>query len=92
MTKIVRLIANISTEEENTNQSLQSLKPELQSFITKTLDAMTRRTLEQNEEFILNAISCLTNILFYDTHTNAILSDEMRNKIFLSMKGYILAT
>jgi hypothetical protein len=82
MTKLVRLIANISTEEENTTSSLLKLKIELEIFISKTLDAISRRTIEQNEEFVMNAISCLTNILFYDTPSTPVLTDETRRKIF----------
>ena len=30
------------------------------------MKAIDKRTLDKNEEFILNAISCITNVLFYD--------------------------
>jgi len=30
-------------------------------------DAVKIGVIEKNEEFILNAVSCITNILYYDT-------------------------
>lgn len=39
----------------------------LTNFIGQMCLAVDRRTIEQNEEFILNAVSCTTNILYYDT-------------------------
>jgi hypothetical protein len=41
---------------------------------------------------ILNAISCLTNILFYDIPNRELLSNDIRINIFNSIKLYILAT
>lgn len=54
--------------------------------------AIDKRTIDNNEEFILNAISCLTNILFYDIPSRELLSNEIRINIFNSIKLYILAT
>lgn len=54
--------------------------------------AIDKRTIDINEEFILNAISCLTNILFYDVPNRELLSNEIRINIFNSIKLYILAT
>ena len=39
----------------------------LSKLIGQLCDAVDKRNIEQNEEFILNAISCVTNILYYDT-------------------------
>jgi hypothetical protein len=54
--------------------------------------AIDKRTIDKHEEFILNAISCITNILFYDLPSKQILSDQIRVQIFDSIKLYILAT
>lgn len=54
--------------------------------------AIDKRTIDNNEEFILNAISCLTNILFYDIPSRELLSNDIRINIFNSIKLYILAT
>jgi hypothetical protein len=34
------------------------------------MDAIKRRKVEKSEEFVLNSISCITNILFYDNSMN----------------------
>ena len=47
-------------------------------FIEQVCEAVDRRTIEQNEEFILNAISCVTNILYYDTAQAPLFTDELR--------------
>jgi len=39
----------------------------LQSFIEALMAAITRKKVEKSDEFILTAISCTTNMLFYDT-------------------------
>ena len=39
----------------------------LSKFIMLACEAVDRRSIVQNEEFILNAISAVTNILYYDT-------------------------
>ena len=41
-------------------------KDDIADFIGNLVGAIDKRTIEHNEEFILNAISCITNILFYD--------------------------
>lgn len=60
--------------------------------MTSLVQAIDKRTIDNNEEFILNAISCLTNILFYDIPNRELLSNEIRINIFNSIKLYILAT
>jgi hypothetical protein len=42
------------------------------------MGAVAMREVAKNEEFILNAISCTTNILFYDTAQLSILSNNTR--------------
>jgi len=60
--------------------------------VNSLVQAIDKRTIDNNEEFILNAISCLTNILFYDIPIRELLSNEIRINIFNSIKLYILAT
>ena len=64
----------------------------MQDFISHLVQAIDKRTIDKNEEFILNAISCITNILFYDVPSKEILSNDIRKDIFNSIKLYILAT
>jgi hypothetical protein len=64
----------------------------VKEFVNSLVKAIDKRTIDNNEEFILNAISCLTNILFYDIPSRELLSNEIRINIFNSIKLYILAT
>ena len=59
------------------------------STLVKAID---KRTIDKNEEFILNAISCITNVLFYDIPNKELLTNTIRIDIFNSIKLYILAT
>lgn len=59
------------------------------STLVKAID---KRTIDKNEEFILNAISCITNVLFYDIPNKELLTNDIRIDIFNSIKLYILAT
>lgn len=67
LTKVIKLLANLSTEETVALDAFRGMKDFLSTFIEKLCEAVNRRSIEQNEEFILNAISCVTNILYYDT-------------------------
>lgn len=64
---MIKLLANLSTEEEGALEAFRGMKALLENFIDQVCKAVDRRSIEQNEEFILNAISCVTNILYYDT-------------------------
>lgn len=64
---MLKLLANLSTEEEGALEAFHGMKELLENFIDQVCKAVDRRSIEQNEEFILNAISCVTNILYYDT-------------------------
>ena len=90
ITKIIKLLANLATEEEFAHLSL--LGDGTQELIGQLVQAVDKRTIDSNEEFILNAISCTTNLLFYDLPQRPILNDEIRISIFNSIKLYILAT
>jgi hypothetical protein len=54
--------------------------------------AVASRSLEKHEEFILNAISCTTNILFYDNPSVSIITDKTRIQLFQTLKQFLLAT
>jgi hypothetical protein len=42
------------------------VRNEAKEFTSELVKAVDRRTIENNEEFVLNAISAITNMLFYD--------------------------
>ena len=92
MTKVIKLLANLSTEEEVAIAAYKAM-PELTStLIEKICIATDKRSIERNEEFILNAISCVTNILYYDRAGEPLISHELRCKVFHSFKDFLLAT
>ena len=71
---------------------LKKLQPKIQEFIQCLVKAISAKNLQNNEEFILNGVSCLTNLIFYDLPSTNLLSDETRADIFHQVSGYILAT
>lgn len=89
---MIKLLANLSTEEDVALNAYAGMKKLLGRFIEQVCEAVDRRTIEQNEEFILNAISCVTNILYYDTAQTPLFTDELRYKVFSSFKNFLLAT
>lgn len=56
------------------------------------IKSVGKRTLEKSEEFIFNAVSCSTNILFYDVPQSPLLTQELRVEMFHTLKGYLLIT
>ena len=62
------------------------------NFIGQLCKAVNRRTIEENEEFVLNAVSCITNILYYDTSQKSLLTPELRGNVFNCVKNFLLAT
>lgn len=84
MTKVVKLIANLSTDEQAAARDLIEIsqKETLADFFSNLMTAVSVRQIQTSEEFILNAISCTTNILFYDTAQLNLLSDTTRIQLF----------
>ena len=92
MTKVIKLLANLSTEGEVAVAAFRTMPELLSSLIEKICQATDKRTIEGNEEFILNATSCVTNILYYDTASEPLISHELRAKVFHSFRDFLLAT
>ena len=67
LTKIIKLLANSSIEESVAYEEFHQMQDQLNKFLEQLCHAVNRRTIEENEEFVLNAVSCITNILYYDT-------------------------
>lgn len=59
-------------------------KEVLNQFMSKIVAALKRKKISKSEEFILNAVSCATNLLFYDTpnEKDQIFSPSLRLNIF----------
>ena len=68
LVKLIRLVANICTDEQYVVAVMEGCgKDILSEFMSKMIGALERKKIQKSEEFILNAISCATNMLFYDT-------------------------
>jgi len=52
--------------------------------MSKMIAAVKRKKIVKSEEFILNAVSCATNLLFYDTpnEKDQIFTSALRMQIF----------
>ena len=50
---------------------------------------MKRRKLENSEEYILNSISLLTNILFFDLPQSSLFEEDLRRRIFTEVHPYV---
>jgi len=92
----VRLFANLVTDEDLAADALFENNEKTREFVELMTDAIARRKAEsKTEEFLLNAISCLTNILFYDVpqgEAGGLLADETRVRIFKGVGGFIYAS
>ena len=92
LTKIIKLLANLSTEESVAYEEFHQIRDLLNKFIEQLCLAVNRRTIEENEEFVLNAVSCITNILYYDTAQKPLLTPDLRGTVFNCVKNFLLAT
>ncbi|TNV74288.1 hypothetical protein FGO68_gene13245 [Halteria grandinella] len=94
LVKLIRLVANLSTEEQFIESITQSGEREmLNEFLTWMVSTLQRKKIGKSEEFILNSVSCATNLLFYDTPSKEVMFDEdLRIKIFKAVKMYVLET
>lgn len=95
LVKLIRLIANICTDEQYMQTVLSSCGKDLiRDYMTHMIAAVERKKIAKSEEFILNAVSCSTNLLFYDTSSNEseLFNNALRLRIFNATKMYILET
>jgi hypothetical protein len=90
--KLIRLIANICTEDKVIHELLKDYKDLFSLFMESMLTAIKRKNVDRSEEFIFNAISCTTNLLFYDTPVIQLFSEDLRGRIFQTLKLFILQT
>ena len=64
VTKMIRLIANLLTEDLM-RQDLKQLKTYSQNFFEKALSLLKLKSAQKSEECVLNIVACFTNFLFY---------------------------
>lgn len=79
--KLIRLFANVLTDKEF-GSGLDKKQAEVSKFLESLLISFKRKNLERNEDCLLNGISCITNLLFYDTPSSPIiLGNDLRKKV-----------
>ena len=66
----------------------------IQDYMTQMIAALERKKIAKSEEFILNAVSCATNLLFYDSSSSEsqLFTTSLRLRIFNATKIYVLET
>ena len=92
MVKLVRLVANLATDEKHIVTVLANIKGPVQEFMSKLCSAIERKKIEISGEFLLNAISCTTNLLFFDTPSAPLFDDAIRTRLFHLITPFLLET
>ena len=70
----------------------------LQEFLDKMTSSLERKKLTNQpdsitDEFIINAVSCATNLLFFDSPgTKEVFDNKLRLRIFKAVRLFILET
>jgi len=72
LTKVIRVMANLAIDEE--------VGPLICSHgsCSRIVDILERRRIDSSEELILNAVSAVTNLSFYDVENNMMLERQER--------------
>ena len=75
-------------------------RPEVREFFKEGLESLQRKTTEANEEYVLNLVACMTNILYFDlpetgTSDNPgglFESEDDRRRVAETISGYVFAS
>lgn len=86
------MVANLCTGERYTHDLLRNNKGLINEFMGKLLTSIQKKNTANSEEFIFNAISCATNLLFYDTPHQPLFTKDLRVQLFNTFKSYMLLT
>jgi len=72
LTKVIRVLANLAIDE--------AVGPSIaeHSCVSKIVDILDRRRIDSSEELVLNAVSAVTNISFYEGEGNVMLLQQDR--------------
>ena len=94
LVKLIRLVANICTDEQYIEAVIEGCGKELLGqFMVKMISALERKKIPSSEEFILNAVSCATNMLFFDSPASTdLFPDALRVRIFRAVKLFTVET
>ena len=73
LVKLVRLMVNLINAED-----IRTAIPSGENIVKVLTEILSRYNLEEHEELILNAVACMTNILYYDQPTEEFISQHSR--------------
>ena len=90
LTKLVRLVANLCTDEPTASPALRAHGNKAAAMVARLAESVSRRKPESAEEFVLNSVSCITNVLFYDIPPSPLLSHPLRLQIYSCIKSLLL--
>lgn len=70
LTKVIRVLANLAIDE--------AVGPQIskQRSVERVVEILERRRIDSSEELVLNAVSAVTNLSFYDVEGNVILEKQ----------------
>jgi len=82
LTKVIRVLANLAIDE--------SVGPSIAEHgcMSKVIDILERRRIDSSEELVLNTVSAITNISFYESDENLILLQQ--DKIGIRLQPLLL--
>lgn len=77
LTKVIRVLANLAIDD--------SVGPAIAEHgcTSRVVDILDRRRVDSSEELVLNAVSAVTNISFYEVDNNVILTNQDRISVRL---------
>lgn len=71
LVKLVRLLANIAI-----SPSIGSILASSSAVVDPLLDMLGAKRISDSEELVLNVVSAVTNLLFYDVPSNLLIQEE----------------
>lgn len=88
VTKMIRLIANLLTEEQM-RTDLKHLKSFSLNFFEKAITLLKQKSPSKSEECVLNIVACFTNFLFYSDIFPEEQRLEIEKQIVIGIHSYI---
>ena len=87
LVKSVRLVANIIIHPQ-----VGSGLGTAEKLVQALCELFDNYNYNQHEELILNTVSCLTNVLFYDCHQTQLISDNLRTLLLTKLCPLMVQT
>jgi len=85
LTKIIRVIANLAM-----SPSVGATAAATSALVEPLLDIMGCKKIQLNEELVLNAVGCATNLLYYDVPSNLLYLPENKELLCRLFRPFLL--